>query len=212
MHIIEFIKSFPLKRFDKDEIIIGADETTSSVYIIREGFVKVSSLDELGRQKLLWIAGRYDVVPGENLFNHSPTTKYFYTSFGQSSAYVVDKKIFLEKAHQDPTIMAQIAHGLSEHYDVLLDRVNSVEQSDVRSKILLTLQSLCAKFAVSETVHLHEIGLNLTQQDIADMVGATREATSVELKKLQKEELITYSRSSFVVYVDKINRLVSSAG
>jgi len=204
MDIIDYIKSFPVRQFTKDEVLLSADEQTSEILIIREGIVKASSLDEAGRQKLLWIAGRYDIVPTEHLFAHTTTTQYFYTAYCDGSAYVVDKKSFLEKASDDAKVMSQIARGLSEHHDDLLSRLNSVEQSDVRSKILHSLYGICVKFASSDVVHLHELGLNLTHQDIADMVGATREAASIELKKLRDERLVKYSRSSFTVYAKRI--------
>jgi CRP-like cAMP-binding protein len=202
--IISYVKSFPLRTFLKGELLLSPGDDTDKLLIIRDGAVKLSSVDEAGSERLLSIAGRYDVVPTERLFHPVVNVQYFYTAFSDGSAYTVDKKDFLDKAAKDPNILGQIARGLSEHHDDLLSRLNGVEQSHLRMKILFMLDALCTKFAASDVVLLHEIGLNLTHQDIADMVGATREATSIELKILLDEGLVEYSRSSFTVYASKV--------
>lgn len=204
MNVIEYIKSFPIVEFSKGETLLNAGQETDKILVVREGTVKVVSIDDEGCEKLLWLAGRYDIVPGENLFSPHTTAIYFYTAFSSGSAYVVDKKDFLEKATRDAGIMTEVARGLSEHHDDLLGRLNSVEQPSLRLKILFMLDAICTKFSGSEVVKLHEIGLNLTHQDIADMVRATREATSIELKRLHDERFVRYSRSSFTVYAKKI--------
>jgi len=204
MDIIEYIKSFPMITFSKGEVLLSAEEETDRLLVVREGMVKVSSIDEVGNERLLWIAGRYDVVPTERLFSPTTSTQYFYTAYCDGNAYTVDKKDFLEKATKDANIMYQIARGLSEHHDDLLSRLNSLEQPNLRAKILFMLDAICTKFSGAGVVHLHEIGLNLTHQDIADMVDASRESTSIELKKLHDERFVKYSRSSFTVFAKRI--------
>jgi CRP-like cAMP-binding protein len=208
MDVVTYIKSFPVRQFSKDEVLMSGGDDSSTVYAIREGFVKVTSLDDSGRQKLLWIAGRYDVVPLEGLFGSKPVN-YFYTAFSDCSVFVIPKKTVLEAARNEPAILDQIAQGLSEHYDDMLQRMNAVEQSDVRSKLLHMLYNLCQKFSSAESVALHELGLKLTHQDLADMIGSTREVVSLELSKLREEDIIEYSRSNFTIHTKQIEPLVS---
>lgn len=40
------------------------------------------------------------------------------------------------------------------------------------------------------------------------MIGATRETTAIELKRLKDEGFIDYSRGSFTVHSDKLNLLL----
>lgn len=210
MDAVAFIKSFPVHTFQKGEIILNAAQETEQVYVIQSGAVKISSVNEDGVERLLSMAGKYDVVPAEKLFSPKVVTRYFYTAFCDVSVYVLDKKSFLEAAAKDLSILHQIARGMGDHYDDLLSRLHSVEQSTLKSKVLHMLHAFSTKFSAADVVHLHEIGLNLTHQDIADMVHATREATSIELKKLFDEGFITYDRSSFTVFVKKITQEISA--
>lgn len=198
MDIISYVKSFPVRQFSKDETLIANGDPNTTLFAIREGFVKVSALDDAGRQKLLWIAGRYDIVPVEQLFSKRPVN-YFYSGFTDGSAFVIDKSDLLDHLEERPQIMTEIAHGLSEHYDDLLGRMHAVEQSDIRSKLLHVIHNISIKFSSSDVPALHELGLNLTHQDLADMIGSTREAVSLEMGKLREEGLVDYSRSTFIV-------------
>ena len=47
--------------------------------------------------------------------------------------------------------------------------------------------------------------ISTTQQEIANLLGVSRETTSVELKKLQLKKLITYSRKNYVLYTKKLS-------
>lgn len=203
MDIVEFVKSFPVQTFQKDELIATAGQPNNHFYAIREGFIRVSSIDDTGRHKLLWIAGRYDLIPLEQFFSQK-NLRYFYSGYGDGSVYVIEKKQLLDAFKRHPEVIGEVARGLSEHYDDLLERMNALEQSDVRSKLLHIIHNLCLKFSSVEQVNLHELGLNLTHQDLADMIGSTREATSLELGKLRKEGYVDYSRSEFTVDLAKI--------
>lgn len=209
MEAVNFIQSYPHRTYQKGDPLVQLHDSADHIYAIRDGFVKVTALDDSGRQKLLWIAGRYDIVPIENLFSHGET-RYFYTCFSETTVYVIPKNEFIKHATRNAAFMAQVARGLSEHHDDLLDRMNALEQSDVHSKLLFILNNLCEKFDTSPVVKLHELGLGLTHQDVADMIGATRETTSIELKRLRDEGLVDYSRSEFTIFYDKISELIKT--
>lgn len=210
VEIINFIKSFPVRSFQKGETLFGPDDDTPTILIVRDGVVKVSSYNDADNERFLWVAGRYDIIPSENFFASTAKTRFYYTAFCDGTAYAVDKKAFLEVALKDADAMSQIARGLSEHYDDLLSRLNSVEQSNLRSKILMMLNVLCEKFSGADTVHFHELGLNLTHQDIADMVHATREAVSIELNKLKQDNVIDYTRSTFTVFSSEVAKQIET--
>jgi CRP/FNR family transcriptional regulator len=103
----------------------------------------------------------------------------------------------------------EIAVAMSGHYDDLLHRLNSLEQTSIRGRLIHTLHYLATRFSAENAVDLFTLDLRLTHQDIAEMIGATRETTSVELQKLRLDDLISYDRSSFIVHVDRLSELLA---
>ncbi|MEO7904554.1 MAG: Crp/Fnr family transcriptional regulator [Candidatus Saccharimonadales bacterium] len=200
MNIIEYVRKLPRKAFNKGEILLSEGDRADSIFAISTGFVKVTALDDDGNERLLWIAGRYDIVPTELFFSKSRPLRFFYTALSDGLAYCIDKRTLLDEAKSDLTMMTEIATSLSTHYDDLMERLNSIEKSSVSNKLLSTLRYLAERFDAEPSVDLYQLGLRLTHQDLADMVGSTRETTSVELDKLRTAGYIDYDNSKFVVH------------
>lgn len=177
---------------------------------IREGFVKITSISNSGAERLLWIAGRYDIVPTEQLFSKNAKVRYFYTALTKGSYYAVNKKDFLATAKTNPDLMIEIARGMSTHYDDFLEHIDAVDTATVKERLLRTLCYLSERLSGNAVVDLYAEGLRLTHQDFAAMIGSTRETTSLTLNELRQDGLISYSRKKFVVYVDDISEALEN--
>ena len=203
MDTITFIQQFPRISFTKGEVILNEGDVSDSLLAIVTGYVKVSSIDNQGNDRLLWIAGRYDIAPTERLFSSSRPLQFFYTALTDGIAYKIDKSQYLAFAKTDLTAMTEIATNMSSHYDDLLLRIQSIEQDSVRHKLIATLRYLAGRFSADETVDLYQLGLRVTHQDLASMIGSTRETTSLELQKLRKDGFIDYNSGAFIIYLDR---------
>lgn len=203
MDIVEYVRNRPIKQFSKGETILSEGDVTDTLLAIRSGYCKVSSIDDAGNEHMLWIAGRYDIIPTERLFSaHSPL-QFFYTALSDIEVYQVNKADFLTKARADVGLMTEIAASMSNHYDDLLSRINSTGRNSVREKLVATLRYVAERFSAQESVDLYSLGIHLTHKDLAEMIGSTRETTSLELKRLNTEGCITYDRKQFIVHLDR---------
>jgi CRP/FNR family cyclic AMP-dependent transcriptional regulator len=200
MDTVDFIKQFPLHSYAKGEVIQVEGEAVDTVLYIQKGYVKVTSLDATGLEHLLWIATVDDIVPSEHLFSLHNYLRYFYATLTPVTARLVDKARLIEAARASPKIMATIAAGLSDNYDDLLERINTVDHSNIHDRLVATLRYLALRFGGGKSIDLHQVGLHLTHQDIAEMIGSTRETTSIELEKLRQRKAIDYNRSHFIIH------------
>lgn len=208
MDVISFVQNFPLLDFRKGDVLLPEGQSNNHLFALRTGYVKVTSLHENGSEKLLWIAGRYDIVPTEQFFSINGRLRYFYTALSDGSMYDIDKPKFLEHAKINPTLMTEVATGMSTHYDDLMNRIDTVEQTTIRSKLIYTLCYVGERFSANNIVDLSELGLRLTQNDIAAMVGSTRETMSLELNYLKDHGAIEYSRSTLILNIEKLKALL----
>ena len=202
MDIVDYVRNRPVKQFSKGEIIISAGEITDTLLAIREGHCKISSIDDEGNEHMLWIAGRYDIIPTEQLFTPHRPVQFFYTALTDGDAYEINKADFIAQAKNNVELMTEIATSMSNHYDDLLSRVSSIGRTNVREKLIATLRYVAGRFSAQRSVDLYQLGLRLTHQDIAQMIGSTRETTSLELKKLHAEGFIDYDRAKFIIHLD----------
>ena len=208
MDIIDFVKTLPVRTFNKDELLLASGDASDTFFAVRDGFIKATTTDDTGRQRLLWIAGRYDIIPLERFFTRK-ILQYDYVGYSEGSAYVISKQALHALIKERPSAAVEIARGLSEHFDDVSERLSAIGKADVRSKLLHMLYNLSLKFSSADVVQLHQMGLNLTHQDLADMIGASREVVSVELSKARADGFVDYSRSTFVVNAAKIRELMA---
>jgi CRP/FNR family transcriptional regulator len=203
LDIVDYVKSLPVRTFDKDELLLASGDASDTFFAVREGFIKATTTEESGRERLLWIAGRYDIAPLERFFTHK-ILQYDYVGYTNGSAYVISKDDLHKVLREQPGAAFEIARGLSEHFDDVSERLSAIGKADVRSKLLHTLYNLSVKFSSGDITPLHELGLNLTHQDIADMIGASREVVSIELGKAREDGFVDYDRSTFTVNAARI--------
>lgn len=74
--------------------------------------------------------------------------------------------------------------------------------SDLRGKVLFFLTKLSKKFGVDENGY-KKIEMPLTHQELANMIGATRESVSLVLQKLSNEGVTINVRKTILVQVEK---------
>lgn len=203
MDFISYVKARPIRRFEKDELLLASGDPSDTLFAIREGFIKATTTEESGRERLLWIAGRYDVAPMERFFTHKPL-QYDYVGYCEGTAYEVKKSELHQLLKEHPSFGIEIARGLSEHFDDVSERLSAIGHGEIFRKLLHTVYTLATKFSSSDSVELHALGLNLTHQDLADMIGASREVVSIELNKARSAGYVDYSRSTFCVDTVKI--------
>lgn len=204
MDIVDYVKDSPLKTFRRGEVLLQKGESNQHLMALRTGFLKVTSINSDGVERLVWLPGRYDIAPTERLFSKTGTVRFFYTALTDGSYYQLDKQEFLTLAEQRPELMAEIARGMSDHYDDLLQHIDAIDATSVRERLLLTLLYLAERISADETVDLCEHGLVLTHADFANLIGSTRETTSLTLSRIREEGFIDYSRGRCVVFTKKI--------
>lgn len=180
----------------------------NEMLFIRSGYVKSLSTHDDGSQRIIWIAGRYDIVPSETFFSSRPKTQYEYIALSAGSGYRVEKKYFHDETKDNIAVQGQIANAFSDHYDLLLEHIDAINQPTVRLKIANALYSLTARFSSETECDIYRLGIELTHQDIADLVGATRESVSLELKQLMNERRINYTRSKFIIDTEKLREII----
>jgi CRP/FNR family cyclic AMP-dependent transcriptional regulator len=208
MDIASYIQKFPLKNFQRGELLLQKGDSSSQLMAIRDGFIKVTSINASGVERLVWIAGRYDIAPTEQLFSKHGQVRFFYTALTDGSFYDVEKNDLLNTANKDPIFMAEIAKNMALHYDDFLQRIDAVDTATVKERLMRTLLYLAERLSADSVVDLFEHGLRISHQDLSSMIGSTRETTSVMLAELRNEDLIEYSRKKLTVSVDKLKTIL----
>ena len=204
----KYLEQYHVKKFAKGEIILCQGEAARCAYVIKRGVIKTYNITTQGEEKPLSFDIQMEIFPLAWVFDKAPRSMYYYEAFTDVELYCVPKEDIVEFLQKD--------HGvLSGYFDYFISRclnfqlqVNALEQSKAASKVLNTIHFLCLRFGKDVKPHVVKIQLPLTQQDLANFMGLTRETTGIELKKLQRQGILTYQRQSYLVHTDKLDALL----
>lgn len=182
-----------IKSYPKSAILVSEGDQTDCLFVIQSGKVKAYVADEDGKELILNIHGPGDYFGEIALLDDAPRSASVMT-LEDTRCYVISKRDFRECLAQYPSIALTLLQHLSQRLRSLTENVKSLALMDVYGRVARALLSL----AQDQNGRL-VIEQRLTQKDIANMVGASREMVSRILKDLTTGGYITVSRNGMVI-------------
>lgn len=197
----------PVKNFNKDEILVHQGDESDQIYIVKNGIIRCYDISLEGNQQLIWLLSKDEIFPFTLLFDIDKKIRFFYSAFSEAEVYIVNKNELADFLKSSPKVLFEICAEMTRKYDGLHHRVNATGKPKAREKILHTLAFIADRFnAYKPHDKQVKLSLPLTHQDIADLVGLTRETTATTLKQLKDENFIDYENQRFIVHRDKIEK------
>ncbi len=166
------------KKFAKNTIIINEGDETDSLYIILSGKIKAFLSDEHGKEIILDMAGPGEYFGEVALLDEAPRSASVMT-LEPSSFLIISKGDFKNCVAKNPDIAISLIKELTHRIRVLTSSVKGLALRDVYGRVAETLLNLATEENGTLTISERP-----TQQELANMVGASREMVSRILKDL----------------------------
>ncbi len=189
------------RQFAKKRTILFQGEIPNSAMVLASGLVKVYGITTGGDQRTVTLLSAGDIFPVECVFDKSRVSLYYYEALSDCTVLSLSKNQFLAALESDDALKTQVFQSYMAHYTSATMHIYALEHSHAQEKLVYILQYLVARFGEKQPNGLTKIALRLSHQDIAEMVGLTRETTAVELHRLKDRKLIDYQRFAYYVNV-----------
>ena len=175
-------------RYIKGQLIFREGTIPSGIYYVREGKVKKYKVDNFGKEQIIYVANS-----GELIGYHAILASEYYpdsaTALEESSISIIPKDDFLYALDQSPVLSKNLLKTLSHEYGVLANNISVFTQRPMRERLAIALIILREKFK-KDVAETNPIEINLSREDIASIVGTTRENVVRLLRELKDEHLI----------------------
>lgn len=204
----KFLDQFRSKHFEKGDMVLYQGEVPRGAMIIKNGILKTYNISAEGDEKPLAFDIAYDMLPITWIFNKTPSALYFYEAFSACDIYIVPRDDLLKYLQTNPVLLFKVMNRFVAAYAGQTMRLNALEYSRAIDKIVHTLHFLCLRFGEEKTPGIIEIQIPFSQQDLANLMGLTRETTGIELKKLQKRNVLTYHLQRYRVRLPELLKLL----
>lgn len=205
--LMEIDRMAPMSKLKKNTLIQTPENFREGLYFVKEGKLRLYKFNPEGKQFTLGILGKGNVFGEIDSFSFG-TKDIFIEAIEDTLLCSMGKEQFEMFLTSRPQLAMKLLKVLSER---LKERDAMLEQlalGGIRDRVLHLLIKLSEQFGIREGEY-YKIDLPLTHQELANMIGATRETVTVVLKELAKEDMIRTGRMSIHVNVKQAKEYIN---
>lgn len=173
----EIASSGVVRQFPKNVVLINEGDQSGSLFIVVSGKVKVFASSASGKEVVIDFHGPGEYV-GEMALDGAPRSASVVTVEPTTCA-VVTRAQFRDFVLAHPDFALHLIEQLIKRLRTTTENVKSLALSDVYGRLARLLNALATETDGKFVVHE-----KLTQQDIADRVGASRDMIGKLMKDL----------------------------
>lgn len=183
-----------LRHVARGSVVMREGENTSAIYFIVNGALKVLVSDSDGREVILSILGRGELFGEMGAIDDHPRSATVIAT-QSSDLVVISKADFQQVLSENFEVSIAIMRGLASRLRLADRKIESLALLDVYGRVarLLLDQS-------EESEGRRVINRPMTKQDIAKMIGASREMVSRVMKDLQLQGLIEETNDRIILH------------
>ena len=182
------------RSFPKNTVVIHENDPADSLFVIESGKVKVYCSDKNGKEFIMNTQGAGDYF-GELALLDDSTRSASVRTVEKSSFCIIYKDDFNRVLDEHPNIARKLIRNLSQRVRTLNADLKSLALQDVYGRVPNVLLALSEERGDGSV----DIPESLTQPDIADRVGASREMVARILKDLTIGEYIRFEGRHIII-------------
>lgn len=189
---------------NKDTIIQTPLSKSLGLYFVKKGKLRIYKLSKSGKQFTIGIIGTGNTFGETSLFSME-TKDAFIETIEDTLLCHLDDKDFERFLIERPTLLLNILKIMSDKICEQNLMLEQLANYDIRQRLLYWLSKLADEFG-NEQGEFVTIDLSLSHQELANMIGSTRESVTSTLNQLNKEGVIISGRMNISVRTDILNK------
>jgi CRP/FNR family transcriptional regulator len=181
--------------FKKGELIFQEGEEVKGIYFVYSGTVKVHKKWGTEKELIIRFAQKGDIF-GHRGLGHEPHYPISATAIESVSVCYVDLEFFQTSLKVNQEFMFGLLLFFADELRESERKMRNLAHMQVKGRVAQALLSLEEKFGRSPEGH---IGITLSRQDLASLVGATYETVFRIINELAQEELIELDAKNITI-------------
>lgn len=163
----------------RGEILFEEGDPGDRLYIIAEGKIKLGHTSTDGRESLLAILGPGEIIGELTLFDPGPRSTTA-TAVSPVSMLSLEHSALMEILDVNPALAKHMLRALAQRLRRTNESLSDLVFSDVPGRVAKALLDLSDRFGNPADNGVH-VPHDLTQEELAQLVGASRETVNKSL-------------------------------
>lgn len=185
------------RRLKKNTVVFHENDPAAAFYLVKSGRVKIYKTGPEGREQVLSILGDGQIFGDVPAFDGGPYPASAAT-MADSEIYLIRSEDFQALVRQHPEVALKIIRVLGQRLRQSMELVRDLSFKQVPHRLAGLLVKLAAEYGTESEAGLL-IELPLSRQELADIVGTSRETITRELKKMEREGMIVVDRRQLTI-------------
>lgn len=193
-------------KYKKGEIIFSEGFKPFGIHCISEGKVKISKLGADGKDQIVRVAQKADIIGYRSLVSNEPYSASA-EALEETKTCFIPKKIFFELVEQENEFALKVMRILSKDLRKAESQSMNIAQRTVKERLADAL--LTKKDVIDKEEGQEQMSFIVSRKDLADLIGCAPETVIRMLSQLKKEGIISLNKRE-VKILDK-NKLYKLA-
>ncbi|MBE0428455.1 MAG: Crp/Fnr family transcriptional regulator [Thermoleophilia bacterium] len=173
-------------------VVFHEGDTASAFYLVKTGRVKIYKVSPDGREQVLAILSDGQIFGDVPTFDGGPYPATAET-MDDTKIFLIPREDLLGVVRRHPEIAIKVIAVLGQRLRQALELVRDLSFKQVPHRLAGLLLKLADEYG-EETEKGTLINLSLSRQELADIVGTSRETVTRELKKMERNQLLRIDR------------------
>lgn len=185
-----------IRRFERNQTILGLQDTNRTMYLILEGRVKVVQLTEEGKEVILALHGEGEFF-GEMSLLDGKTTPAEVRATTASVVALISREDFFTILSTQPKVVRNLLQVLCSRLRTAWRTIEMLNLNNAAQRMRTFFLNLARKYGKPNRNGVL-LDIRITHQDIADMTGLTRETVTRVLDRWRKEGGVAIRESRLI--------------
>jgi CRP/FNR family cyclic AMP-dependent transcriptional regulator len=197
-NVDEFLSNCHRHHYPAKSTIIYIGDKSESLYYLIEGAAAVVVEDDEGHEMIVAYLNPGDFFGEMGLFEDQEFRTTWVRAKNQCKVAEISYQRFATVVQKQPELMFAIGSQMASRLRNTTEKVRDLAFLDVTGRIASTLLSLCKE---PDAITLpNGIQIKITRQELARIVGCTREVAGRVLKNLEEQGLLSAKGKTLVVF------------
>lgn len=188
------------KRFKRAETVVEQGKKSDALYIILAGRARVMSTDSRGREVILATLQPGDYIGEMSLIDDEPHSATVRTEV-QTDMLMLGREAFGRCLPEGSSMSYNIMRGLVTRLRHADRKIESLALMDVYGRVARSL----LEFAVDDGAGNLKVRDKISRQDLAKMVGASREMVSRVMKDLEERGFVQTQPDGSMIVKERLS-------
>lgn len=184
-----------MRELRRREVLYLAGDAGDRIYLLKRGVVKISALQEDGREVILALLRKGEVFGEEAVLEDAPRD-HMAEAYEDALVCIITRQDFMDMLRSHPEMVFKVTKLIGLRLKTFRTRVEHLLFKGASQRLASTLLELAREHGIADAQGTL-VPLRLSQQDLANLIGVTRESVNLALSDFRKRGLVVLESRAF---------------